>query len=205
MEINMINYDSYWIGGMGLHSSQLKKLETIILNESIKNIVEFGSGQSSRFFNDFRTLHDLDYTVTSFDHNDVYAFGSSIIRDLVSCDDEAFDKTFKDKKISRDLFSNAQHEKNNFRAKNCFYDLTEEDLPDDIDLVILDGPNGNGRSLAFPHLVGKLKSPCHVMIDDVNHYDFLDRAKEIFDYELITHVEDKQIHPLFSYAVIRID
>ncbi len=123
----------------------------------------------------------------------------------MSCDDEAFDKTFKDKKISRDLFSNAQHEKNNFRVKNCFYDLDEEDLPNDIDLVILDGPSGNGRSLAFPHLVGKLKSPCYVMIDDVNHYDFLDRAKEIFDYDVMTHVEDKKIHPNFSYALIRIN
>ena len=204
MEINMIDYNSYWIGGMGLHSCQLLELENIILTKDIKNIVEFGSGQSSRFFNDFRTLHNLDYSLTSFDHNDAYAFGSATIRDLVTCDDEAFDKMFEDRKITKDVFSTAQHEKDNFGAKNCFYDLTDEDLPDDIDLVLIDGPNGNGRSLAFSHLVGKLKSPCYVMIDDVNHYDFLDRAKQIFDYDVITHTEDKQIHPLFSYAVIRI-
>ena len=201
----MIDYNSYWIGGMGLHSSQLLELETIILTQDVKNIVEFGSGQSSRFFSDLKTFHNLDYSVTSFDHNRAYAFDSSIIRDLVSCDDEVFSKTFEDKQITKDSFSSAQHEKDNFRVKNCFYDLTDEDLPDNIDLVILDGPNGNGRSLAFPHLIGKLKSPCYVMIDDVNHYDFLDRAKQIFDYDIITHIEDKQIHPLFSYAVIRID
>jgi hypothetical protein len=201
----MIDHSSYWIGGMGLHSSQLLELETIILTQDVKNIVEFGSGQSSRFFSDLKTFHNLDYSVTSFDHNRAYAFDSAIIRYLVSCDDEVFSKTFEDKQITKDSFSNAQHEKDNFRVKNCFYDLTDEDLPDDIDLVVLDGPNGNGRSLAFPHLVGKLKSPCYVMIDDVNHYDFLDRAKQIFDYDVITHIEDKEIHPLFSYAVIRID
>ena len=94
MEISMIDHSSYWINGMGLHSSQLKELETIILNQNIKTIVEFGSGQSSRFLNDLKTLHNLDYSVTSFDHNDVYAFESSIIRDLVSCSDDTFDSIF---------------------------------------------------------------------------------------------------------------
>lgn len=202
-----LNYKSYWIGGCGLHELQLKEIEKIIIDNNIKNIVEFGSGQSTRFLQDFRTNSSLDYTITSFDHHSGYSFNSEDvkIRTLEKCNDSSFDYIFENKIIDKKMFTDGQEEKDNFRAKNSFYSLSTEDLPDDIDLVILDGPNGNGRSLAFPHLVGKLKSPCYVMIDDVNHYDFLDRAKQIFDYDLITHIEDKQIHPLFSYAVIRIN
>jgi len=201
----MMDHGSYWLNGMGLHSSQLIELQNIILSNNVQNIVEFGSGQSTKFLNDLKKLRGLDYSITSFDHNNNYAFSTSKVKDLVSCDDKTFDSIFKNKKINKDLFLNVQHEKDNFRAKNCFYDLTEEDLPDNVDLVILDGPNGNGRSLAFVHLVDRLKSPCYIMIDDVNHYDFLSRAKQIFDYDVVTHIEDKKIHPLFSYAVIRIN
>jgi hypothetical protein len=202
----MINYESYWLNGMGLHSSQLKQIENIILNEKIQTIVEFGSGQSTKFLKNLKFFYNLNFSIVSFDHNKKYAYNDENvkIRSLQKCNDLSFDLIFKNKSIKNILFTDAENESNNFRAKNCFYKLLNDDLPNNIDLIILDGPNGNGRSLAYPQLLGKLKNPCYIMIDDVNHYDFLSRAKQIFDYEIITHVEDRNIHPLFSYALLRI-
>ena len=55
-----MNYEGYWINGMGLHSSQLNQLEKLILDNNIKTIVEFGSGQLTRFFTDLRREKKLD-------------------------------------------------------------------------------------------------------------------------------------------------
>ena len=203
----MIDYKSYWVNGMGLHETQLKELKDITLNENIKNIVEFGSGRSTQFFLDIENEYNLNFKLTSFDHNKRYAHKNNCvtIKELEQCDDESFELIFKSKKINKEYFVNAEHEQNNFKAKNCFYALTENDLPNNIDLIILDGPNGNGRSLAFPYIMNKISNPCYIMIDDVDHYDFLERAKQIFDYEIITHINDKKIHHLFSYALLKIN
>ena len=43
----------------------------------IKTIVEFGSGQSTRFFHDLREENKLDYTLYSFDHNKEYSYSQT--------------------------------------------------------------------------------------------------------------------------------
>jgi len=205
-----MNYEGYWINGMGLHSSQLNQLEKLILDNNIKTIVEFGSGQSTRFFTDLRREKKLDYQIYSFDHNAQYAypfrhdFLNLHIAEIAQCDDESFDEMFKTKEYNKDKFVNCQHELDNFRVRNCFYDISPDDLPDNIDLVVLDGPNGNGRSISFLHLQNKLSEKSFILIDDSDHYDFLERCKQVLNATTIVHESDPSIHPLFNYAIMEI-
>jgi hypothetical protein len=64
--------------------------------------------------------------------------------------------------------------------KNVFYDIKDEQLPDVIDIMIVDGPHGNGRSIAFLHGINRLKSGSYVVIDDYNHYDFIEKFEKLF-------------------------
>lgn len=209
MDRHMI-YENYWINGMGLHSTQLKHIEKLIVENDLQTIVEFGSGQSTRFFNDLREEKNLNYKLYSFDHNAQYSypgdhdFLSMHIAEIIKCDDESFNEMFETKTYNKERFMNCQNEKDNFRVKNCFYDITSDDLPDNIDLIILDGPNGNGRSISHLHLQNKLAEKSFILIDDSDHYDFVERCKQVLDAEVIVHENDTSIHPLFNYAILEV-
>ena len=125
----------YWCGGMGLHKTQLDHIEKIISEYDIQNIVEFGSGMSTQFLVDLREEKELGYQIYSFDHHPQYAYKGShdflnlTIKELVQCGDDQFNEMFIQKKYDSSFFLEAQQEIDNFRAKNCFYNITTSDLP----------------------------------------------------------------------------
>ena len=206
----MKDIDQYWNGGMGLHSIVLRHIIEIIEKNDIKQIVEFGSGASTKFLLNLRHYLNKDYFITSFDHHPVYCFKEIHENlkfnrlDLESCDDQEFEKMFNLGIIDKQKFINTQHEKDNFRAKNTFYMINDGTLPDNIDLVILDGPNGNGRSISFLYLKEKIVDECFIVIDDVDHYDFINRCMQVFDVQVLVHEQHHDIHPLFNYAILRV-
>ena len=207
MEIGM----SYFRDGMGLHDTQIKSLKRIIKENNVKQVVEFGSGASTQFFIDFHGETD-GYQITSFDHDPQYMFAKKHdaltlnLKQLIECTDERYESMFESKTYDRSNFTDVPaSDTRNFRAKNRFYDIEANLLPDKIDLVLLDGPNGNGRSISFLHLKDKLADTCHIMIDDSDHYDFVDRCQSVLGGSVIELVIDPRIHPLFSYAIIRIE
>jgi hypothetical protein len=51
--------------------------------------------------------------------------------------------------------------------------------------MIVDGPHGNGRSIAFLHSIGRLQKGSYVVIDDYNHYDFVEKFQLLFKTQLI--------------------
>tara|TARA_R100000008_G_C3582511_1_gene169596 strand:+ start:974 stop:1597 length:624 start_codon:yes stop_codon:yes gene_type:complete len=205
-----MNYESYWLDGMGLHSSQLKHLEKIITENGIKTIVEFGSGNSTKFFVDLREEKNLNYKIYSFDNYEHYAYKGTHdflklnISEIINCSDESFNEMFETKTYNKDKFVNCQIEKDNFRVENSFYDITSDDLPDNIDLVLLDGPNGNGRSISFLHLQNKLSEKSFILIDDSDHHDFIERCQQVLDAGVIIHEKDSTVHPLFNYAIMEV-
>jgi hypothetical protein len=69
--------------------------------------------------------------------------------------------------------------------KNNFYKIEESDLNGVYDIVILDGPNGNGRNFAFLHIKQYLNSGSIIYIDDYNHYDFVEKCLDNIDCDII--------------------
>ena len=213
---HLIHGDSgpYWRGGMGLHMRQTQVLSKMILKYKPNNIVEFGSGASTEFFSDFRKKENLSYNVTSFDHNEEFAYKSNPendsfisvkIRPLHQCKSKKLlEKMFNLAAFDSLNFEPCPHLDFDFRAENCFYDLSVHDLPDSIDLVLLDGPNGNGRSISALHLLKRVKKNCLIMIDDCDHYEFINYFSKPFDFEILVREQCEWIHPLFSYCLLRI-
>lgn len=188
-----MNIEKYKNDGWGLCQNGFKDLYEIIKNheKTCLSVLEFGSGTSTQFFVDIVENKIKDLTIESYD-NDVqwcfkdsekYDFLDLKIRDLVECDDPTFASMFVNKQYDRDLMK-VRKQKPHTRQKNCFYDIKDFDLSREYDIVVIDGPNGNGRSFAFLHLHNVLKNGTFVFVDDYLHYPFVKIMNHFFDMEL---------------------
>lgn len=206
-----MDFGKYWLGGWGLYEIVFKHITSISVDKRVRNVVEFGSGASTQFLVDLRNKLAMDYFITSFDHNPNYSYKGSHpnlsvkVRDLVTCDDASFKKMFETKKIHNELFVKVSKDRNTeSRIENLFYDIGEGDIPDGVDLVILDGPFGNGRSFAFLHLLEKLSDEAYIVIDDSDHYDFIERCCNVLGATLLVHEDHPEIHHFFNFAILKV-
>jgi hypothetical protein len=192
-----LNINTYTNEGWGLSALAFITLEVNILSlyktiSGNMNIIEFGSGTSSQFLIDLKYKYDLDIHIDSFDNSAEYAFKSDkdhlcfnlYITDLVECGDVDLKYMFDNKIYNKDKMCIKKTEPTT-RQRNCFYNIDEIMLQDYYDIVVIDGPNGNGRSIGFLHLINKLKKGSLVFIDDFTHYGFVDDMNKIFDTKLI--------------------
>ena len=185
-----MNFNNYDKQGMGLHEKTIEAIYRILQENSIRNIVEFGSGGSTEFFTDANEHRAEKYHVDSFDHLEEYSFKGPfhstnlMIRPLIACGDLDFDFMFKSKMFDRNLF-NHNVNPNDFAQRNSFYDVSENDLKQEYELALIDGPNGNGRSLSFLFLKDRMKSGSYIVIDDFYHYDFVERCMSVIDCDIV--------------------
>ena len=173
----MIDYSKYKYNGWGLSKEALKFLEDLVNTHSLNRAIEFGSGQSTYF------LEDLGVDYVSFDNNPVYAAQTDkvVFRNLRQLDDNAFDSVITNKVSYFDICNKfPQPEEVTLRTANCFYGFEPGDIEGKFDLVIIDGPNGNGRSLAFNAIKNNLSPISYLFIDDYNHYPFIEHLKIMF-------------------------
>lgn len=202
-----MNLDKYINGGWGLSKKAFEILEQTILeiakskSHNKIRIIEFGSGISTQFLVDIKFFYNLDIEITSFD-NDInycfkpkqrYSFLNFKLRPLVECNDFDYNEMFKTKEYNRDKM-NVRMEPPHTRQKNCFYDMKDLDINGYYDLVIIDGPNGNGRNFSYLVLKNHLKTHSKIFIDDFDHYDFVDKMKLIFDCKkLYSQIENDRV------------
>lgn len=208
-----MNYEKYRGTGAGLDKVALSKLFNILngLEDNIK-ILEFGSGQSTQFLVDYKLYSDKNINIDSFDNDEKYCFQDSKkydflnlkIKPLISCTDKNFNKQLEEKRYNREYFTVHKllpydHLKF-WRQRNCFYDIDKQELKEKYDLIIIDGPNGNGRNMAYLHIQDHIKSGSIIFIDDYNSrdnnydYKFIDNLKNILNVEEVytnTNINNK--------------
>jgi hypothetical protein len=187
--IKQLNY--YSNDGWGLCVPTLEMLINIIKNNNIKNIIEFGSGKSTEFLIDVRNEFNLDYTIDSFDNSEVYCYKGEQkkflqlnICNLISCDDIEYENIFSTKKFDKSNFTLVTGEFD-AKIKNATYDIKEEMLKTNYDLVIIDGPHGNGRNFNNFYIENRIRTGSFIVVDDFFHYDFIDKIKLFFNVEII--------------------
>ena len=173
----VINYDFYKNDGWGLSKLGFEKLFELIENNNKQSIriLEFGSGVSTKFFSDLSSILNKDIYVTSFDNDATYMYKDKSnpkvvvnLRGLEETDNSTFEQMFVTKKYNKALMKS----KTSNHLRNQFYILQPNDISGMYDYVLLDGPHGNGRSMAFLHTIEHLTTDSIVFIDDSTHYDF---------------------------------
>lgn len=201
-----MDFLKYKNNGIGLSKISLELLEKHIFElckekGSVK-IIEFGSGFSTKFLIDLKNYYNLDLEIDSFDDSSIYSYKKNIndtfvdvkIRKLLHCSKEDYEIMFSNKEYDHSRMK-FYEEQPSYRQKNCFYDIQKDDLKDTYDLVILDGPNGNGRNFCYLWLKNRLVPGSMIFIDDIDHYDFEDKMNSIFNTELVhKHLDDDRIN-----------
>lgn len=197
-EIETFNFEKYKNDGWGLSRKEFEELFSLFTSDFFLktgnlNIVEFGSGRSTEFFVDIMNQYDLGSVTIklySFDDSTEYAYKGKHpnlqlnIVPLVECTDDIFNKMFVEKKYDANLMP-LKHTPLHTRQKNTFYKVEDSMLPETIDLLIVDGPHGNGRSLAFLRCVDKLVPGTVILIDDASHYPFYEHLSKLVKTEIL--------------------
>lgn len=209
-----MDYDKYKSKRWGISERGLRDIAAI-LDEADKSekytIFEFGSGFSTMFFVDYCIENDFKKArIVSYENSSTFAARiehsmlESRFRPLLHCNDENYEKMFREGVYMPQLME-YYLDRPTSRQKNCFYKIHHDDIPDDIDFVLLDGPNGNGRNIAWLHLKGRLRKGAVVFIDDYDHYDFLERFGLFFNYKEIKRKErDDGVRHRDSYVIAEI-
>lgn len=192
-----MNINKYHNTGIGLSRKSLEILETNMLSlyksknftsDNPMRIVEFGSGFSTQFLVDFVLHYKLNVEIDSFDNSKLYCYKNTqnhkflnlYIRKLLHCSNSDYKIMFDNKKYIPNLM--IPYTKNtSYRQQNCFYDIQENDLKDNYDVMLLDGPNGNGRNFSYLYLQHRMSKDGLIFIDDIDHYDFEPKMKLFFN------------------------
>jgi hypothetical protein len=187
-----MDLEKYKNDGWGLSKPQLQQLLNLIeaIDKPVINVVEFGSGKSTEFLSNINLNLLKTVKITSFDDNEDYAYrGNSNnvdlkIRNLLECSDSDYNKMFESKSFIPSVMVKKESPLSS-RQKNNFYEILDGDLKGVYDLMILDGPNGNGRNIAFLHMKKHLSVDSLILIDDYTHYDFMEKLSLFFEYKVI--------------------
>lgn len=187
-----------------LHPMTCLMLADLIREEKLQKVFEFGSGYSTVFLTKFIQQVHANTQIESFEHQ--VGFSDSLLNtlsrinnkvaklhttELVQFDDEDFDALFESQTDAQQLLTQKAtpvpiSRYRETRLRNVFYQYNFDQIPDhSVDLVILDGPNGNGRSIAFPLLRHKLKNPSWILIDDYLDHPYLADLERVYRFEII--------------------
>jgi len=206
-----VRYRKSFRKGMGLHYTQLWEIWELTKGLEKVHIIEFGSGASTGVLENLYSRKKKNFRIVSFDHLAAYAHKPKspqtkvLIRPLENWSDAEFENFFESKVISRPGSLLAEAALQGFRQKNSFYRIAQGDLNLRADVIILDGPNGNGRSLGFLHTMHSLAEKAYFLIDDLNHYDFENRLMQIFPgARFVSGRNDSRVHPLFSWGIYEV-
>lgn len=188
----------------------------LIIREGIKHVVEFGAGYSTIALVEFCRQIAPNLRWDSFEHQVEFA---RRIQEHLPSDERYHLHTPPLVQVSdqdfRDLFSIADSVGHflsvmarvpaekllDTRLRNCFYGFDFRSFSEcEVDLVLIDGPSGNGRSLALPLLRDVVRLPSWVLLDDFTHYPYLDDLARVFTYETVTQVKT----PVKEWALVKL-
>lgn len=198
-------------GKWALTRSALRYLVYHMLHLSSRDnfkIVELGGGKSTLFWDRLSAFcKDFAFYVTTIEHDPVFTVSlkekitspniSVQQFDLVTVSDDDWDRIFFSDSLQILAENLRNSEKNTVvgkdvnrtRIHNSFYDLIgKNNLPDAdglIDVLVVDGPHGNGRSLAFAYFAKNFKPGTLILIDDVSHYPFLEHLSKFAVFKIL--------------------
>lgn len=163
-------------------------------------LLALSGGLSALFWMALRELGLLDVHVTVLEHE------SARIKQLVdsadpkavhvvrqtlkTIDDDERERMFADPRQAGALWSSnavsaPESAYTHYTIHNAFYGEAHEiakRCPAAFDALIVDGPHGDGRSLAYPLLAAALKPGAWIIVDDFDHYPFLDDLARVLPY-----------------------
>lgn len=203
---NIVKKIGCTFGGWALSQSSLRFLIASIDQQELMSdfcVVELGGGQSTLFWKELSEFFP-GVKVVTWEHNQEFidTLKSKIIgsgvrlesRKLQQYSNADWEKIFSSRgldNISKALTVSCPtdlplSEYCNTRVQNVFYSIDDIKISKNkIDVLVIDGPHGNGRSLAFPAFVKYFRTGTLILIDDVSHYSFLEMLSKFVKFQIL--------------------
>jgi hypothetical protein len=199
---DLIHKKKFKFRGWSLAKSAIRYtiLELFSVKRESFNIVELGGGVSTFFWYFLKKeLVNIDFKITTFEHDkDWSEYLNKEVGSMVNILHCRLKQLSENERIN--LFEKPAEAVTNWqktdkflpenqykttRVRNVFYDFPSSYFKNNtkIDLLIVDGPHGNGRSMCFPLLKEKIGNGTIILLDDYNHYPFVDDLQKIFKVE----------------------
>jgi hypothetical protein len=193
-------------------STILHIINDLFINKR-KVIVEFGSGRSTLFLLKFIQYHQLDTKLFSVESDLEY---SSYLNDIVNSNNLNQDNFYQ---INAPIVESNFH----YQGKNSLWyeeEMVSKSLPDNIDLVIVDGPASSYdayvRYPAVPAIQQKLNKDFSIFLDDTYREAessiaiewekvLTIKKQEFLKYTLFTTKSDFSTKPYFEGYPYKID
>ena len=185
-----INFEKYSNDGWGLSAKAFSAMQQALDTIPEIRAIEFGSGFSTQFLLDYAEISNKSLEIDSFDNDEKYKHPEATLARLITCSAKNYQAMFSQGEINWSLFRKRWW-KPKSRQKNCFYDLSNYALKNDYNFAVVDGPHGNGRNFAYLLLKDRMKDG-YILIDDFNHYDFVETASSIFELDELVRVEEQR-------------
>lgn len=189
-------------GGWALSKNAIYALcQHLLAQTTAPVLIELGGGQSTLFWDTFAQNANLPLRVITFEHNPRWAEHVQTllspqtkvemqILPLYQIDEADKGRMFADRAHAFEIWQSSHRpvpvtEYDNTRTPNAFYAVTPELVPpaQSVDAIVVDGPNGSGRSLAYPLLFGALKPEAFILIDDFDHYPFVPDLARLYPFK----------------------
>ncbi|OQB43236.1 MAG: hypothetical protein BWY06_00211 [Candidatus Latescibacteria bacterium ADurb.Bin168] len=216
----LLGQDKRALGGWSLTYGAFLSLYSTIRKTDLSDIqmIEFGSGVSTSILDRIAASCIQIRSLTTLEHDKDWLDATQqsircdktqlLFRHILCVKEETRAEVFGSENPS-ELWSKVAavvpaDETKNTRLRNAFYDI--EGLPisgNQPILMILDGPHGNGRSLAFPLFRDRTKLGDLVLIDDVDHYPFEGDLRTFFRVSELTGYKYRYSHK--AWKLFRIE
>lgn len=176
--------------------AELSNINKLILSNRIRdfhekngvvNILEFGCGFTTDLLLYIRRDKNYNIQLDSFTHltseynsNSNNDFHSVKKRQLLTCSDSSYNRMLSSHKYNSNFMVKCQQNPNK-KLCNTFYQIKNNDLKPNYDIIIISGPNGNGRDISFLHIKDKIKKGGFILIDKLDRYVSIERKDEFFN------------------------
>ena len=182
-------------GGWAVSLLAMRAIASLVSESRVLSVVEFGPGVSTVFLDDYLSAKSK---IVCYEHQSAFADRvSKATSDRVCVNrvplvqyNNDFAASCNGEKIAASPSRVPESEFTNTRLSNAFYDV--DAITDPIDLLVVDGPNGNGRSLAFAKARPGLCDGALILIDDCNHYPFVQDCLRLIDCEIVASTIDQR-------------
>jgi len=173
--------------------TELSNINKLILTNRIRdfhqkngvvNILEFGCGFITDLLIYIQQDKNYNIILDSFTHptsqyKSIHDFHSVKKRQLLTCSDSSYNRMFSSQKYNSNYMVKSQRNPN-YKMQNTFYEINNNDLKDNYDIVIIAGPNGNGRDISFLHIKNKIKKGGFIMLNQLDRYISVETKDEFF-------------------------
>lgn len=165
-----------------------------------RRVVEFGAGYSSLFL-----VQSYECEYIAVEHNPAYVAKLAPHAEaaglyLIQIDLGIYDRDFVQELHRSDtprLIYDAEiphevpeAERGRTGLRDAFYDARILDVLVPMpDLIIHDGPNGSGRSIAYPLLRDTAYGPFYIFVDDIQAFGFESRLRQHFEVEELWRID----------------